>query len=312
MSFLVDYCSGSESSGREDGEEKIIAKSKSNGDEKSRLSVASSTSSSSARTASDLPKSKRRKLSSFGASPSPSPSEVLTPNKAKTLKPGQLEGDWLCHAFIRVSVSNDLRNYLDPIISALSNDEANLPDLEVTSTADSVIKTELDPGPITATGQRRHQLPTELHISLTRPILVRPHEREDFRKLVQGAVEDRQSFQIHFARLTTLTNDDSSRIFFVLEVGTGWEELHNLTTTLNKPLHSAFRARSYYTEARYHASIASIPLPPHSHQSRRKAAETTAARLDNTHAREISRCPAFTADTVGIRVGTQVSTVTLL
>ncbi|KAE8266568.1 hypothetical protein A4X09_0g5784 [Tilletia walkeri] len=255
-----------------------------------------------------------KKLSSFGASPSPSPSEVLTPNKAKTLKPGQLEGDWLCHAFIRVPVSNDLRNYLGPTISALSSDKDNLPDLEVTSTADSVIKTELDPGTATATGQRRHQTPTELHISLTRPILVRPHEREDFRKLVQGALEDRQSFQIHFARLTTLTNDDSSRIFFVLEVGTGWEELHNLTTALNKPLHSAFRARSYYTEARYHASIASIPLPPHpsSHQTLRQAAETTAARLDNTHARKISKCPAFTADTVGIRVGTQVSTVTLL
>ncbi|CAD6889304.1 unnamed protein product [Tilletia laevis] len=260
-----------------------------------------------------LPKSKRRKLSGFGvsssSSPSSTPSEVPPSAKPKTLKPGQLEGDWLCHAFIKVPISNDLRECLDPIINALSS----LQDLEVTTSGettselDSKLKREnnsLKGGPQSA--------PSELHISLTRPILIRAHERNEFRTLVENALEGRNRFQIHFARLTTLINDDASRLFFVLEVGTGWEELHNLSTALNKPLHAAFRARSYYTEARYHASIASIPLPPSNNTITQAEAEAQAHKLDDLHARAFSRCPAFVAETVGIRVGAQLSTITLL
>lgn len=62
-------------------------------------------------------------------------------------------------------------------------------------------------------------------------------------------------FLVAFSQFVCLPSDTSKRVFLALEISAGWHELQALTEALNKRLYELFRARPYYTEARFHASI---------------------------------------------------------
>jgi len=210
-----------------------------------------------------------------------------------------------------VPLSHELQDHLKLVTAALADSADANADLKISIKDD--VKVSDDPGPIvtsTAQAKLRGHLPSELNISLTRPILVRPHEREEFRRLVVDSLSGRSSFKVHFARLITLINDDRSRLFFALEVGTGWQELHDLTGIVNEPLKAAFRAQAYYSEARYHASFASVSLSGSAKQGAEHW-ESLANRLQQEHGRAISRCSSFAAESVGIRIGDLLSHVPL-
>ncbi|KAK0528298.1 poly(U)-specific 3'-to-5' RNA exonuclease [Tilletia horrida] len=328
---LVQYGSSDEEDGDSSGSGSGDARSKD-----TVTSVGPARASSASTAAFARPSAKRRKLSGFVSStPSPSPS-LSTPLAAtasssetktlaqasaqKTLKPGQIEGDWLCHAFVRVPLCEDVRTCLQSIVKDLV-DACNTTEgggggeiIQLTVEgidADAPVQARgTCDGSDNASAAPERRALSDFHISLTRPILVRPHEREEFRRIIRDTLGDHSRFNIHFAKLITLVNDDRSRLFFALEAGMGWEGLHTLTTALNKPLSSAFRAKAYYTEARYHASFASVALPARSDGSADAIArrwERIAGDIDKAHARTLSRCPPFAADCVGIRVGSHVT-----
>lgn len=161
------------------------------------------------------------------------------------------------------------------------------------------------------------QTSEHLHISLTRPFTVRSYERDDYVKVATAEVErfrtSVSSFPFSFSRIAYLANDDASRHFMVLEVGSGREKLHKLSLALSTELRRAFRAKTYYDEARYHASTACVMIP-----SSQPSAETLGPRfsaiVDDVEARwgsQLRKCPAVWARRIGIQVADRITYVNL-
>ncbi|KAJ6557222.1 hypothetical protein DFH09DRAFT_1037267 [Mycena vulgaris] len=96
----------------------------------------------------------------------------------------------------------------------------------------------------------------ELHVSLSRPIFLRSHQREDIRRAVKHIAEQTPLYNspASFAQICELVNDDGSRIFLALEIGAGHHELARLTNLLTPTLRT-IRQQEYYTTPRFHVSI---------------------------------------------------------
>ncbi|TFK20590.1 hypothetical protein FA15DRAFT_599415 [Coprinopsis marcescibilis] len=94
----------------------------------------------------------------------------------------------------------------------------------------------------------------ELHVSLSRPIYLRAHQREEVKRTVRDIANNHAPFEISFASFSELINDEKTRSFLTLEVGAGHHELKNISTDLS-PILNTFRQKGYYDNPRFHASI---------------------------------------------------------
>jgi hypothetical protein len=101
----------------------------------------------------------------------------------------------------------------------------------------------------------------ELHLSLTRPIFLRAHQREEFKQAIKLIASRRTPFQASFATFSELTNDERTRAFLSLEVGAGHNELRDLLSALSPTL-QFLRQRDFYSQPRFHVSIAWTLLGP--------------------------------------------------
>ncbi|PCH40340.1 hypothetical protein WOLCODRAFT_162284 [Wolfiporia cocos MD-104 SS10] len=95
----------------------------------------------------------------------------------------------------------------------------------------------------------------ELHVSITRPIYLRAHQRDELRHAVRAVSLSHSSFKASFAQISELTNDERTRTFLALEVGAGHAELKKLTTALTPTL-TSLRQKDFYADPRFHASFA--------------------------------------------------------
>ncbi|KAG1743237.1 uncharacterized protein EDB91DRAFT_236691 [Suillus paluster] len=101
----------------------------------------------------------------------------------------------------------------------------------------------------------------ELHLSLTRPIFLRAHQREEFKQAIKLIASRQTPFQASFATFSELTNDERTRAFLSLEIGAGHHELRNLLSALSPTLQS-LRQRDFYSQPKFHVSIAWALLDP--------------------------------------------------
>ncbi|KIM43234.1 hypothetical protein M413DRAFT_26402 [Hebeloma cylindrosporum] len=97
--------------------------------------------------------------------------------------------------------------------------------------------------------------PPDLHISLSRPIFLRAHQREDLKRAVKNIAKAHKPFVLSFAMLSELINDERTRTFLTIEVGAGHLELRSLSDALT-PVLQAIRQQGYYANPRFHASFA--------------------------------------------------------
>ncbi|GJE91815.1 HVSL domain-containing protein [Phanerochaete sordida] len=95
----------------------------------------------------------------------------------------------------------------------------------------------------------------ELHVSLTRPVYLRAHQREEFRTAVRSVSRKHTAFPASFANFAELTNDERTRTFLTMEVGAGHRELEALCSALAPTLRT-YRQKEFYDKPRFHASIA--------------------------------------------------------
>jgi len=115
---------------------------------------------------------------------------------------------------------------------------------------------------------------SELHISLSRSIYLRAHQREDLKRAVKDIAKRHRPFTVSFAAFSQLINDERTRIFLAMEVGAGHSQLKELSDALIPAL-QAIRQMEYYHDPRYHASIAWDLLPCPSIQSILSSAAAT-------------------------------------
>ncbi|KIJ60288.1 hypothetical protein HYDPIDRAFT_117368 [Hydnomerulius pinastri MD-312] len=95
----------------------------------------------------------------------------------------------------------------------------------------------------------------ELHISLSRPLFLRAHQREDFKRAIKKVALSQAPFDASFATFSELTNDEKTRTFLALEVGAGHQEFRRCLDFLTPTLRS-LRQKEFYTDPKFHASIA--------------------------------------------------------
>jgi len=95
----------------------------------------------------------------------------------------------------------------------------------------------------------------EIHISLSRTIFLKYFQHERFSDLFFEKLSNITSFYLSFDNFQSYINDDKTRSFFGLNVGTGYENLYNIMKIIDDIVIS-FHQKPFYTPPQYHASIA--------------------------------------------------------
>ncbi|MBW0503399.1 hypothetical protein O181_043114 [Austropuccinia psidii MF-1] len=151
-----------------------------------------------------------------------------------------VEGNWLTHVFIPINLNQNFQKILNAIIAKLNQ----IPD---SKTWYSLIDDNL-------AAQDKKKTEISLHLSLTRPIYLKTNERREFHEQLKKAIMDVELFEIYFANCATLSNDEHTRGFLVLEVGNGHFLLMNLLERVNSIL-DQFCLPKYYEFPRFHISF---------------------------------------------------------
>ncbi|GAC94037.1 hypothetical protein PHSY_001606 [Pseudozyma hubeiensis SY62] len=233
-----------------------------------------------------------------------------------------VRGEWLCFCYVEVLIDASLNSCIDRChrhlqeqlgsdysVIDLRNSDGSIPDDAEEFAKLSMARTSSPP----STTQR-------LHVSLTRPFTVRSYERDDYIKTALAQAHKLRttiaSFPFTFSRIAHLSNDDASRHYLVLEVSFGREKFHQLSMGLSTELRRAFRAKSYYNQARFHVSTSCVPSV--STDSKEKEEESLEDRFgtiaDEIEAKcgdQLRKCPPLWASRIGIQVGNRVTYVDL-
>ncbi|KAH7885136.1 U6 snRNA phosphodiesterase Usb1 [Phlebopus sp. FC_14] len=106
----------------------------------------------------------------------------------------------------------------------------------------------------------------ELHISLSRPLFLRAHQIEDFKRAIKQVASSQDPFNASFATFSELTNDERTRMFLALEVGAGHAELSHCLHCFG-PILQSLRQKEFYLDPKFHASIAWALLEYKNHQN---------------------------------------------
>ncbi|KDN42077.1 hypothetical protein K437DRAFT_275255 [Tilletiaria anomala UBC 951] len=219
-------------------------------------------------------------------------------SSAEMLPAMKCKGDWLCHAFLEVHARADLTSLLH---KASKDGRSQL---------QGIRETEIRQGEST------------LHVSLTRPILVRPHERQSFVLIVKEALNDVAASTVSFARFAHLINEDESRGFIAVEISVGHDELQTMSSRLDSYLRTAFKARPYYAAKRFHFSFLTADLSTscapvkdgttHDKLVKAQMLSGLARDLEGRYGPSLRALPPLRLSRLGIRVGSQVHWVTLV
>ncbi|KAG0341916.1 nuclear protein localization protein 4 [Podila horticola] len=96
---------------------------------------------------------------------------------------------------------------------------------------------------------------TELHISLTRPIYLQALHIGRFVSEVREVFKGKKRFNISFSGLQAFSNDDKTRSFLSLRVGSGHSELERLLVEMDEIV-ERYAQPKFYEEPEFHASFA--------------------------------------------------------
>ncbi|KAK7056623.1 poly(U)-specific 3'-to-5' RNA exonuclease [Paramarasmius palmivorus] len=178
----------------------------------------------------------------------PAPVDDPAKHQGRLRSTPHVDGQWATHVYIPIIFERNSQTYrlLQQIFDTAKE---SVPQLQALSGLD----TEQSPS--------KH---VELHISLSRPIFLRAYQREEFKRCIKQIAHSNAWFRASFSSLSVLTNDEKTRSFLALDIGGGHNELKALSDGLTPTL-QMLRQKVYYSDPRYHSSIAWALLNPTSH-----------------------------------------------
>ncbi|KAG1868989.1 hypothetical protein DFJ58DRAFT_714154 [Suillus subalutaceus] len=203
----------------------------------------------------DAPEKKKKKLPSLASSfivPVPVDDPALHQGRVRATP--HVEGQYATYVYIPLVLhpGTALYSLVDEVLNVIKE---MVPAAHVIG---EIVSCSRNSGGLTVNNSRRVR---ELHLSLTRPIFLRAHQREEFKQAIKLIASRRIPFQASFATFSELTNDERTRVFLSLEVGAGHNELRDLLSALSPTLQS-LRQRDFYSQPRFHVSIAWALLDP--------------------------------------------------
>jgi len=143
---------------------------------------------------------------------------------------------------------------------------------------------------------------SDLHISLSRTLYLRRHQREELLKTVKNIASQFECFKISFAAFDVLCNDERTRAFLTMEIGAGHRELQSLAESLQPKL-ELLRQDAYYSEPRFHVSICWTLLnvsPVNGHGNWHK---DLVEFLETKYGEVVRRRMVFTVDEIQTKIG---------
>ncbi|KAG9315533.1 hypothetical protein JVU11DRAFT_3153 [Chiua virens] len=205
-----------------------------------------------------LPTQKKRKLPALSASltvPTPVDNPALHQGRVRTAP--HVEGQYATHIYVSL-VLNPKDALYTLIEDALALAKTHVPSLH----------------PIGDQGA-----PRELHVSLSRPLYLRAHQRDEFKGAIKQVASSIAPFDASFTSFLELTNDERTRTFLAMDVGAGRQELCRCLGLLGPTLR-LLRQREFYVDPKFHASIAWALLEKSTPSSSDIAAPSIAGELD--------------------------------
>ncbi|KAG1822621.1 uncharacterized protein BJ212DRAFT_1477047 [Suillus subaureus] len=197
----------------------------------------------------DGPERKKKKLPSLASSIIvPVPVDDPTLHQGRVRATPHVEGQYAAYVYIPLVVhpGTALYSLVDEVLNVTKE---MVPAAHVIG---EIVSCSRNSGGLVVNSSRKVR---ELHLSLTRPIFLRAHQREEFKQAIKRIASRRTPFQASFATFSELTNDERTRAFLSLEVGAGHNELRELLSALSPTLQS-LRQRDFYSQPRFHVSIA--------------------------------------------------------
>ncbi|KAJ3866065.1 hypothetical protein EV359DRAFT_62625 [Lentinula novae-zelandiae] len=177
--------------------------------------------------------------------PGLSPSLIVqTPKDDPALHQGRIritphvDGQWASHVYVSIRVERRSAMY-NLVLDALKTAKNLEPALHDFPRVD----------------ENKSEKYFDLHVSLSRPIFLRTHQRDDLKREVKSLAEKSNNFKISFTSFSIFNNDEETRTFLALDIGSGHRELKLLSDGL-LPFLANLRQKEYYADPRFHASIA--------------------------------------------------------
>jgi len=152
---------------------------------------------------------------------------------------------------------------------------------------------------------------SELHVSLSRTLYLREHQRDDLIKAAKAAADQITSFDASCIGFNMMHNDERTRTFLTMEIGAGHVELHALVNALHPTL-SRLRQENYYSEPHFHASIGWTLLTvdsPDQEEGCQNASwsQELVTFLEHEYGNTIRERMVFTVDEVRVVIGKRES-----
>ncbi|KAF5390669.1 hypothetical protein D9757_002740 [Collybiopsis confluens] len=232
---------------------------------------------------------KKKKLPSL--SPSllvPAPKDDPALHQGRIRSTPHVDGQWASHIYvpIRVESHSAIQKLL---IDALETAQKLEPALHPFETGQSF----------------------DLHVSLSKPIFLRAHQRQDLKQAVRTLAQKCRSFKLSLTTFSILTNDEKTRTFLALDVGSGHHQLKSLSDDLS-PFLSNLRQNEYYADPQFHVSIAWALLatsnaqqPSAIFQAVPQLADTLTVTLNEQFTP--ASCGAFDVEYLCVKIGKDVS-----
>ncbi|KAF8312331.1 hypothetical protein DL93DRAFT_2126061 [Clavulina sp. PMI_390] len=269
------------------------------------------------------PKGKRSQSTALACTHSATaPIDNPSLHQGRTRSQPHVEGNWATHIYVLLKLSSSHHPKLLKLLRrAVAAATRRVPQLH------SFLDSSGDQG-----GNE-----TELHISLSRPLFIREHQKDLVKGAVKQSASSKSCFRASFASFTTFTNDDKTRAFLSVEIGAGHAECEELALGLNDVL-DELRQQGYYAEPRFHASIAwallcqtstpRAPLPSRTPSTSEPAPSTSKSddtlgisphpsitsfpddltnELENNFGDELRRLGSFDVDVVSVKIGKLVT-----
>ncbi|ORZ01323.1 hypothetical protein BCR43DRAFT_469908 [Syncephalastrum racemosum] len=156
--------------------------------------------------------------------PSRSPLEQDVDHQGRIRSVPAAKDSWPTHVYIRVPVSEELRQITDHCCRSEKLVHSNLPE-------------------------------NYLHVSLSRCLYLKRDQLDTFADAVRQAVSLYSTFQLAFAQISVLTNEQQTRSFVTAEVGAGYNELESLLAPIDSIV-QRFGHAKFYQPPRFHVSVA--------------------------------------------------------
>ncbi|KAG0095092.1 nuclear protein localization protein 4 [Podila epicladia] len=160
-----------------------------------------------------------------------------------------IDGSWPVHVYLDVKLSEEMFD----IVSSFTESARKLVPKTI-SMLQSIQAMRADPKatPIEA---KSAEDATELHISLTRPIYLQALHIGRFVSDVREAFKGKKRFNVSFSGLQAFSNDDKTRSFLSLRIGSGHSELERLLVEMDEIV-ERYAQPKFYEEPEFHASFA--------------------------------------------------------